>query len=127
MTYERTVGKRLQRRIEEGDLEGKLMPAQWFRFEDENGRGYCQTDYYIICAGFIVLLECKLTQTQMAEGQMTELYVPILKHIYECPIICVQVFKNVRHKISNRLSDISILTEEPNHPKTGVWNWHYIP
>lgn len=124
LTYERAVGRRLIRRIDAGDLRAELVSNQWFRFVDKNGKGFCQTDHYLICGDFIILIECKLTQNKFAKNQMLKLYKPVLEHIYEVPIICVQVFKNVRAKMTNRIADISDLM---TNPVPNIYSWHYIP
>ena len=63
LTYERKVARAL------GGRHG-----QWFYFEDENGPGCCQTD--LLLRGWIV--EVKLTDTREAEGQLRDLYLPVV-------------------------------------------------
>lgn len=122
-TYERTVGRRIKARINAGEINGELICNQWFQFEDANGVGLCQTDYFLICPGFIVLIECKLSQSTYAEDQMTKLYEPILRKVYGLPVICLQVFKNVRGHPHNSVLDIMDLIK---YPRTGVFTWHYL-
>lgn len=120
-TYERKVGKQLAKRAEK--LSVDLKSQEWLEFTDANGYGYCQPDFYFVCDGFVILVECKLTQTQTAFDQMTKLYMPVLKHIYAMPIIPVQVFKNIKRHTPNLIKDITDLYDEPKH---GLWNWHYL-
>lgn len=124
MSYEKLVGKRLKSRFESGELVGHLVEHQWFHFKDANGYGCCQTDYYIICNGFIVLLECKLTQSDYADDQMAKLYKPILEHIYEVPVVCLQVCKNMRRHPERSVRDVKQLMDAPFY---GVYTWHYLP
>lgn len=100
----------------------ELIAEQWFSYEDDNGRSICQTDYYLLCDGFILLLECKLTQTDSAIAQMAKLYKPILEHIYEVPVICVQVCKNLRYRPPNAIRDIKQLIDDPRY---GIHTWHF--
>lgn len=123
ITYEKLVGRRLTRRIENGDFVAELVSGQWFAFEDDFGFGFCQVDYYLICPGFIVLLEAKLTQTQSAEEQLQYLYAPVLRHIYQIPVVMVQVCKNLVQHPKQMLGDIS---EIINRPQSGIWTWHFI-
>lgn len=127
-TYERTVGRKLANRIKNGLLNfGSDMPTihseQWFYFRDMNGSGYCQTDHYLKYENFIVLLECKLTQSNDAIKQMALLYRPVLEHIYGLPVIPVQVCKNLRYNPPNLIVDIEDLLAEP---KIQLWTWHYL-
>ena len=122
-TYERTVGRRLKERIIAGEINAKLVSNQWFAFEDSLGAGFCQTDHYLICDGFIVLIECKLSQSSYADDQMTKLYEPVLRAVYGLPVVCVQVFKNVRAYPKNSIMDI---LEIIKFPKAGVHNWHFL-
>lgn len=120
-TYERKVGKKLAYRADKLNIE--LRSQEWIEYEDTNGYGYCQPDYYFICNGFIILAECKLTYTEQAFNQMTQLYMPVLKHIYKVPVIPVQVFKNLRCHLPNMVRDITDIYDKPKH---GLWNWHYL-
>lgn len=120
-TYERKVGKQLRKRADK--LKVDLHPQEWIEYEDANGYGYCQPDYYLVCDGFILLAECKLTQTDSAFNQMTKLYMPVLKYMYDMPIIPIQIFKNIKRHTPNLIKDI---TELYNKPKHGLWNWHYL-
>lgn len=122
-TYERLVGRRLEQRIAKGEIAGELIKHQWFSYIDSNGHGYCQSDYYIICEGFIVLIECKLTQSDFAGDQMSKLYKPVLEYIYKVPVVCVQVCKALRKNPPNAISDITDLINNPRH---GIHTWHYL-
>lgn len=119
------IGRRLSSRIKEGELPAELISGQWFRFEDSRGPGYCQIDHYLICPGFIILIECKLTHTDYALDQMDKLYKIILEHIYQVPVVCVQVCKNLRRDRNppDLITDISELVFKP---RRGLHTWHYI-
>lgn len=132
------MGRRLKQRIDRVELptatqvapsplpwDGvELISHQWFSFNDSNGGGCCEADHYLIHPrGFIILLECKLTQTDSAIDQMVKLYVPVLKEIYGMPVIPVQVCKNMRYQPDNLITDIEVLLKEP---RMAVWTWHYL-
>ena len=100
-----------------------LYSGQWFAFYDDSGPGYCQIDHYILLPGFIILVECKLTQTEKAEYQMEKLYVPILHKVYGVPVISLQICKNVRYHLRNGIQHITDLIK---YPRGGVYTWHYL-
>lgn len=118
------MGKALKRLIAKHNLPVELVSHQWFEYEDINGYGCCQIDHMLICPGFIILLECKLTYNPGAEGQMYNLYVPVLAEVYGCPVVCVQAFKNVSRQIANRIDNLKALVMQPRN--NVVWNWHYL-
>jgi hypothetical protein len=55
---------------------------------------------------------------------MDKLYRPVLEHIYEVPVIGVQVFKNIKAHVRNPITDIMELIRYPNE---GIYNWHFTP
>ncbi len=123
MTYERSVGRKLKRRISLERFDADLVQGQWYSFTDENGFGCCQTDIELHFPAHIILLEVKLTQTRHAEGQMLDLYLPVLKEVHGKPVIPVQVCKNMRHKADLALRDIEDLIAKP---EMKLWTWHYL-
>ena len=93
-TYERTVARLLARSL---DSSAELFYNQWIAFTDSTGSHYCQPDLYIVLPSYVLLLEVKLTQTESAEGQMSELYKPVLEALYSRPVVMVQICKNLRY------------------------------
>lgn len=124
--YEKKVVKRIKERCDSpraNDISARVYPGQWISFEDAAGIGYAQPDCYLICLGFILLLECKLTYTDYAWEQLTGLYMPLLKDIYEVPVVPIQVCKNLVNHVPNMIKDIRDLYFKPKH---GMWTWHYL-
>ena len=78
----------------------KVLPVghhgQWFEFEDANGRGFCQPDYFFPHPGRIVVVEAKLSWTQAAVIQLEDLYSPILAKVYGLPVQNVVICKILR-------------------------------
>lgn len=74
--------------------------------------------------GRLVILECKLSQTENAALQINELYRPLIEFIHpEAFVQGVQVCKNLWEeptKPIGRLSDILVL-DDP-----GVFTWHFL-
>lgn len=74
----------------------EALSQQWIAFVDANGPGHARPDYFITFEDRIILFECKLSQTEHAFLQIDGLYRPLLKHIFNRPVVGVQVCKNVR-------------------------------
>lgn len=91
-TYQNKVGKFIRRKFPD------LVTGQWFEYVDANGRGWCETDHYLVFEDQVILFECKLTQTHVAFLQMDELYKPILRKIYGKPVTGVQVCKHLTER-----------------------------
>ncbi len=121
LSYERKVGRTIKRR--NGELGGDLYIGQWLLFKDKHGHGKAQPDIYIVLPKLVVILECKLTQTDSVVPQLLQLYLPLIKMLYNRPVVCLQVCKNLRYKPSKLIGDVSDLI---NNPGPGVWTWHFI-
>lgn len=81
----------------------KLLPGalhgQWFHFVDNNGPGFCSPDLLfsfdtgagpVLCVG-----ECKLTDWCVADDQLRQLYVPVLRWLWPGPILPVVIAKHL--------------------------------
>lgn len=123
--YQTAVGRYLIRQMNLQRIRGELIQEQWLEFYDANGRGYAQPDHYIIMSGKIVLIECKLTATIKAYYQMTDLYRPLLRHIYDLPVTCVQICKVLRRDLPSKefLYTLNgVIDYEGKNPRT----WHLL-
>lgn len=96
--------------------------GQWIAYYDQNGRGFAQPDAYTIHGGRVVLFEAKLTQSEQAEGQCMDLYVPLLRKIYGMDVVACQVFKNMRYEVRNRVDGLEAVLASPS----GYWLWHWL-
>src|SRR4249919_967845 len=90
--YERKVGRELRRRF------GEVHSNQWIEFFDLNGRGFAQPDHYIVCDDAVLVFECKLSQQEAGLVQIGELYRPLLRKIYDRPVIGVLACKVLRRE-----------------------------
>lgn len=114
----------MRRRKGLGQLGAVMIKSgQWYDFEDYNGYGCCETDHELHFDEFIILLEAKLTQSDAAVGQMCKLYLPVMKLVWQKPVIPVQVCKNLRYHPEALLGDIETLITKP---EMKVWTWHYL-
>lgn len=103
-TYERTIIRRL-----EAQVPNLLHASEWIRYKDasQSGWRFAQPDAYILCDGWLWLLEIKRTQTSLAGAQMRYLYEPLLRFLYPGKkIIKVQVCKNIRTVPENEITSL---------------------
>ena len=122
-SYERVVGRELKRQVGDGRLSGELFLGQWIAFSDQHGYSWAQPDAYILMKERILLLEAKLTQSDIAVSQLLSLYLPLLRYIYELPILCIQVCHNLRY-IPRKL--VENPQEVLANPGPGVFVWHFL-
>ena len=90
ISYEKLVGKDLKREFGE-----RVFLDQWIGFFDQGGLGYACVDGFVVGEDVVLLTESKLTQTERAWKQMELKYVPLLMHIYQRPIVTLQICKNL--------------------------------
>lgn len=68
----------------------------WWKYEDKNGWGACQTDLVLVGMRSVLVLEAKYTWTEDAFAQLEGLYRPVVEMAAGKPVICVQVCRNLR-------------------------------
>ena len=118
-SYERQLHRELQRR----NLGGQLFFQQWILFADSNGLGWAQPDAYVLWDDLLLLMEAKLTQNKDADAQLLSLYLPLLRRIYQVPILCLQVCKNLRTAPPKLVDGPEDLLSCPG---PGVHTWHFL-
>ena len=123
LAYERKVGRKLKRMLLADELEGELRLSQWILFADVNGIGWAQADVYLLMKDRILLIECKLTQSDNAVPQLLSLYLPLLRKVYNLPILCLQVCHNLRYVPKKLVESPQELLAEPG---PGVYTWQYL-
>jgi len=120
LVYEKQVARLFKRR---SDLEGKLFVSQWIMYEDVNGLGWAQVDLYLVQKEVILLVECKLSQTERAHAQLLYLYLPLLRKIYLQQIVCLQICKYMQCETDRMVLDPKDLID---YPRFGVWTLHWM-
>jgi hypothetical protein len=115
LTYQKKIARVLKR-----DMPEELVADQWIRFQDANGHGYAQPDFYSVFEDRVVLFEAKLTQNDSAKDQCLKLYAPLLTYIYGRPVVSCQVFRNIRYRPAGLITDWRELLALP----AGYYNWH---
>lgn len=122
MSYERKVVKELARQLREGELpDGELFAGQWLVFYDARGRGFAQPDAYIVFSRAVLAVEVKLTQTEIAEDQLQNLYRPLLERLYKLPVHLLQVCRHLRYERGLVESPREVLEWPRDHVST--WHW----
>jgi hypothetical protein len=117
ITYEHKVQRHLRDLAQELGVE--FHAQQWLQFSDADGLGFAQPDAFVVFEDEVLLFEAKLTQSDQAQGQCLELYVPLLENIYSRPCVACQVFKNIRYTVPEMIEYAFEL-----RGKKGYWQWH---
>jgi hypothetical protein len=121
LRYERLVGERLRKKF-----PGEALLGQWFQFEDAHGRGYCQADIVVPQAGRVVVLECKLTDTDDGREQLSWLYLPIVAHIWKRPAVGIVVAKYLTDQSVLSALVLSSLSEAMSKANGVIPTLHWI-
>lgn len=115
--------RELQRWNKELAEPGEFHAGQWISFSDANGRGLAQPDIFIVFPKLILLIEVKLTQVPAAERQLHSLYRPLLRLIYQRPVVCVEA---CRYLTTFDLPLIRHPKEMIETPRRGTYIWHFM-
>lgn len=112
LTYERKVGRVLK------GYWPHVRSGVWFAFVDRNGPGVCQVDHFVVLPDQVLLVECKLSENDMAWAQINDLYRPILGDYFGLTVTGVQATKHVRS--ADALLDIRSAVAHPG--ATALWH-----
>lgn len=95
----KAAGYRFERAV--GALLARYYPSvhsgAWFEYQDRASRRVCEIDHYVVFLHYVLLVECKLSETEAAWEQMN-LYAPILAKHYSRPVARVQACRYVRSR-----------------------------
>jgi hypothetical protein len=80
LSYESRFAENIQR-----SLPG-AKHGQWYEYRADGQCGYCQPDVVVPLTGAVLVLECKLRNVEQAEGQLVQLYLPLLRACYARPV-----------------------------------------
>ena len=95
---------------------------RWIRFADGNGPGWAQPDFYLVQPRRVICWEAKLSYVPEGLDQLTELYVPLLEHIYERPVLPILVFKNPSG-VTTEHTEFSDTFNLPAFEDPYLWHW----
>lgn len=82
-------------------LDVEVMGNLWLEYFDTNGRGLCNPDIVLRTHDRVVVLECKLTQTDVAWSQIAQLYKPCLSFLWSLPVFGVGVYRTLVRQPKN--------------------------
>lgn len=93
----------------------EILKGPWLYFEDRAGKAVCQPDILLNPPSLpLYIIECKLSYKEGAETKLLDFYRPILERLYDKPICCVQVCRNLRNYSEQTYSLQEILaTDNP--------------
>lgn len=127
LSYEKKVGKHLDRHFAK---DHTILRHQWYNYFEAATRttkpemNYCQTDYVFVLMDRVIILECKLSQTDRAFEQLHFLYRPILEFIFKKPVIGVQVCRSLNKFPENSILHINELFDKPLDECFKLYTWH---
>lgn len=106
----------------------KAMPealrGQWFEFEDQNGRGFCQTDLLLpITFGRVAVLECKYTWTWEGLTELEQLYLPVVREALKKDVIGLMVCKKLTPNSGQVSGSLGEALQAAAGGKPAVWHW----
>jgi hypothetical protein len=128
----RLRGTRAQGLAYERKLVGaitRVMPSavhgQWFHFFADGEYGYCQPDVIRVVRDAVYVIECKLTDVELATEQLRDLYFPVLRCAYARPVRGIIAVRSV-HRAPGLAHIASSLREALLVSETRVPVLHWI-
>jgi hypothetical protein len=94
LTYERRVGRELERHIAFGRFE-RIEHNPWFTFHDTFGTANCSPDFLLHVDGAIIVVEVKLTWVEVALAKLDDLYMPVIHAALGLPVCPLVICRNV--------------------------------
>lgn len=119
MRFEKRAAKHLQLSLPSCEV----IHGQWLEYWDDNGHGWAQPDIIVESEDRVLVCECKLTQTEFAFHQLSLLYLPLLRTIYERPLFGVQICRNVHERPALRVKGLDDFISPENG---ALRTWHLI-
>ena len=101
-----------------------IYGSLWIRYVDAEGPGLCNPDIVLECDDRVLVLECKLTQTDVAENQIFQLYAPVIRLMWNKPILGVAVFRNLIRQPKNPILNLTGLLTQPLLDCDVFSTWH---
>lgn len=94
LRYERRIGKELALHIASEHID-RVEHNPWFTFTDKYGSGNCCPDFIFWLQNVIVIVEVKLTWTEVAMRKLMELYCPVVATAFQCGVVPLVICRNL--------------------------------
>lgn len=101
-----------------------LYLGQWLQFIDAAGRGMAQPDAYLVGPNSVLVFEIKLTQCKSGLLQIGQLYRPLLRQIYQRPVVGILVCKNLIYSPGQWAVDGP--EQLLNTTAEDIFTWHHL-
>jgi len=97
------------------------ISGQWFRYSDDYGPGFCQTDLLLLYPDEVYVIECKLSAGWQGRCQLTELYIPVVEVAYMKKTYGIVLAKSLRKEqdlslVCTSLKDAMVMAKEGKIP-----------
>lgn len=93
----------MDRRTLCGSLVGTVRGEQWIEYWDENGKGHAEIDCILVRKDVALIFELKRTFTTRGLVQLSQLYIPLVKHILpDRRVFGLLVCKNLRPEANDQ-------------------------
>jgi len=131
-TGARAQGLRYEKDLEKG-LATRFERGAWWEFEDREGKGYCQTDFWAGAREWVIILEVKLSWCEEAEDQLFGLYCPVLSKALDVPwkrllpvVVCRNLTRGLDRPIASSLQEALRAVRRADNWITGAPVWHHV-
>lgn len=118
----KALGRAYERKVAKAFPDA--LHGQWFQFLDFHGPGFCQPDL-IFLGDPVWVLEVKLTDVESARSQLTELYFPVIEHVFRKAVRGAVVVKHVS-KVSLGAKIVENFDQATVQPGIPVIHWRGI-
>lgn len=122
-------GRRYERRLGQ-HLGQRTVQGQWFRFQDKNGLGWCQTDFLLplksLSEPSVLVLECKYTYTFEGHDQVEKLYAPVIERAWNRRVYGIVVCRRVLPDLDRTMfvsSELDRALAAQLEGQQAVWHW----
>lgn len=95
---------------------------EWISYTDGSGNHAAEPDLFApLPSGGIVCVEVKLTGGEYGRDQLLGLYAPLLSHLYDQPIYCLQLCKTLTAETPGPFRTLDSFLEAPEEYATYHW------
>ncbi len=104
------LGLRFERQVAKALKQTAKCPVEynpWFSFTDRRGLNFCSPDFVLPLDDAVVVIEVKYTFTPTAPDKLRDLYLPIVKKIYNREAFGLVLCKNLTPEVLRTVEYLS--------------------